>query len=158
MAVQPARIAPADLRPLAGGPRVRQTRSRGAVAPIQPGARSLATRALRPLPQAVRLPAPPLTWSGVDVRMRTRIRPSAALLALIIVATMLGLVYVTQVLAAQSSRYAVDRLLVDRGALTRTLKTQEGTIAQWGSEALVVQWAQHEGLAHLGSTQRLKAR
>ena len=71
---------------------------------------------------------------------------------------MLGLVYVTQVLAAQNARYAVDRLLDERQALMRTLGSQEARIVNLGSEAEVVGWALDKGLDRTGDALPVKAR
>jgi hypothetical protein len=160
MAVQPARIAPGDLRHVPG-PRIRQTRTSRTVAARQPAARSQAAGVFRAPVQATRhvvATAPAAPWAAVDLRVRSRLRPAAVVLGVIIVATMLGLVYLTQTLAAASARYSVDRLLVDRETLMRTLTSQEGRIVLWGSEAQVVQWAQREGLDRLGGTVRVRAR
>jgi hypothetical protein len=153
MAVQPARMTQVDLGVIPVTPRIRRPRRQGSDAHVS---RVPAFAPARPATQVVRAVATP--WSSVDAGVRGRLRPSAILLATVIVATMLGLVYVTQVLAAQNARYAVDRLLVEREALMRTLASQEAVIVQWGSEAQVVQWAQREGLDPLGSVVRVKAR
>lgn len=153
MAVQPARMSQADLGVLPVPRRIRRPRRQGADAHVSRLATTPLIRVAPPVTRAVATP-----WSGVDARMRGRLRPSAILLASLIVATMLGLVYLTQVLAAQNARYAVDRLLVEREALMRTLASQEASIVRWGSEAQVVQWAQREGLDPLGAVLRVKAR
>jgi hypothetical protein len=153
MAVQPARMSQADLGVLPVPRRIRRPRRQGADAHVSRLATAPMSRVAPPVARAVATP-----WSGVDARMRGRLRPSAIMLASLIVATMLGLVYLTQVLAAQNARYAVDRLLVERETLMRTLASQEATIVQWGSEAQVVQWAQREGLDPLGAVLRVKAR
>jgi hypothetical protein len=173
MAVQPARWASTGMRPLGAAPRPRQTRARPA--PRTAGAsRSVATAmalrpvagakprasaavAVRPATRTVPVAAPPMPRLSAEWGGRLRIRPSATLLALIIAGTMLGLVYVTQMLAAASARYEVDTLTVQRQALMQTLTSQEASIAQWGSEAQVVQWAQGEGYDRLGNPIRVKA-
>ncbi len=187
MAVQPARLRPADLGVLPVPQRVRRPRRTGddahvsRVAAQRPGpvpvraasvravvsrsamprsatARSATARArtLHPAVAVVRGAATP--WSMVDAQVRRRLRPSAMLLATLIAATMLGLVYVTQMLAVQNARYTVDRLLAERVTLQRTLTSQEAAVVQWGSEAQVTQWAQREGLDDLGDAIRVQAR
>lgn len=153
MAVQPARMTQADLGVLPVPQRIRRPRRRGADAHVSRLASAPTGRLAMPVTRTVATP-----WSAVDARIRGRLRPSAIMLATLIVATMLGLVYLTQVLAAQNARYAVDRLLVERQAVMRTLASQEASIVQWGSEAQVVQWAQREGLDRLGAVVRVKAR
>jgi hypothetical protein len=153
MAVQPARMTQADLGVLPVPQRIRRPRRRGADAHVSRLASAPDGRFVMPVTRTVATP-----WSTVDARIRGRLRPSAIMLATLIVATMLGLVYLTHVLAAQNARYAVDRLLVERQSLMRTLASQEASIVQWGSEAQVVQWAQREGLDRLGAVVRVKAR
>ena len=152
MAVQPAHL-PSDLGVIPVAPRFRRPRRVGQDAHVS---RLSAEAVLRPPTGPVR--AIPRPWTSVDGRVRARVRPSAIVLATLIVSTMLGLVYMTQVLGSQNARYAVDRLLVERDALMRTLVSQEATIAQWGSEASVVRWAQREGLDPLGPVKRVEAR
>ena len=156
MAVQPARIAQADLRHLPATPRLRASRSARVSASAAVATRTVHGPA-RPGPQVMRAVAA-TPWSSVSPGVRSRLRPSAVALGVIIVATMLGLVYVTQVLAAQNARYAVDRLLVERQALMRTLGSQEATIVKWGTEVQVTRWAQGQGLDRLGLSVRVKAR
>lgn len=176
MAVQPARWASTGLRPIGTTPRIRQTRARtgradrpaaaaatrsAAVAARPATAQALrpsAAAVARPATRTVRVVAPELPTLSPEWQARLRVRPSATLLALIIAGTMLGLVYVTQMLAAQSARYEVDTLLVQRRALMQQLTSQQASIAQWGSEAQVVQWAQREGYDRVGVSIRLKAR
>jgi hypothetical protein len=153
MAVQPARMTQADLGVLPVPRRIRRPRRQGADAHVSRLASAPAIRTAVPVTRTVVTP-----WSSVDASIRGRLRPSAILLATLIIGTMLGLVYLTQVLAAQNARYAVDRLLVEREALMRTLASQEASIVQWGSEAQVVQWAQREGLDRLGAVLTVKAR
>lgn len=162
MAVQPVRIAQVDLRHLPVTPRRRSPVSVRAAAATAASPRAVASprgthTSTRPGAQAVRA-AVVTPWSSVAPAFRTRLRPAAIVLGVIIVATMLGLVYVTQVLAAQDARYAVDRLLDERQELLRTLGSQEATIVGWGTEAQVTRWAQAQGLHGLGLSVRVKAR
>ena len=156
MAVQPARMAQADLRHLPATPRLRASRSTRVSASVGAAPRTVKAPA-RPRTRVVRAVAA-TPWSRVAPGVRSRVWPSAVALSAIIVATMIGLVYVTQVLAAQNARYAVDRLLVERQALMRTLGSQEATIITWGTEVQVTRWAQAQGLDWLGQPVRVKAR
>jgi len=160
MAVQPARMARTDLRHLPATPRLRTQRSGRVSASVQVAtrpSRSTGAAAAHAGKRAVRAVAV-TPWSGVDLKFRSRLRPTAGILAVLIVATMLGLVYVTQVLAAQNARYAVDRLLDDRQSLMRTLGSQEAKIVNLGSEGEVEDWAKDQGLGRLGDPLRVKAR
>lgn len=173
MAVQPARIAPADLRHV-GGPgmgtrRVVRRQVPGRVSVGVAGASdrlgSMTALAAGAGAHQVAFPgavagvgAAPTPWSRIDRRVRARLRPTAVVLGTIVVLTMLGLVYLTQLLSADGARYAVDRLLVERQALQRTLASQEARIMQRGSEAHVVGWAQRDGLDRLDDVVRVRAR
>jgi hypothetical protein len=158
MAVQPARIAPADLRHAPVPPRVRQTRQSRAPIAQQPIARSQAAGTARPPTQAVKAITGAMPRVDVDQRVRSRLRPAAMILGVIIVGTMLGLVYLTQLLAAESARYGVDRLLVEREALMREISSQEVNAVGLGSEARIIQWAYRDGLDRLGNPVTFKGR
>jgi hypothetical protein len=156
----PRRAATSPARPATGPGRPATSPARPTTSPARPatGPARHATQAVRTATQAVRTAAPATAWIVLDQRVRSRLRPAAVTLAVILVGTMLGLVYLTQTLAAASARYKVDTLLIEREALMRTLKSQEGTIAGWGSEARVIQWAQQEGLHGLGASLPVRAR
>lgn len=109
---------------------------------IPAGARAVAAR------RAARIPA----------RARRRLRPVALVLAGILVAFLLGLVYLTQTLQAGVTNYQIDNLLTERHRLQQELQSQQGSVAQWGSEPQVVQWAQQGGLNRLGGKIRVAAR
>jgi hypothetical protein len=79
-------------------------------------------------------------------------------LAGILVAFLFGLVYLTQTLQAGVTGYSIDNLLNERQQLHQELQSQQGAVAQWGSEPQVVQWAQQHGLNRLGGTIRVAAR
>jgi hypothetical protein len=94
----------------------------------------------------------------IPVRARRRLRPTALALAGVLVAFLLGLVSLTQTLQATATNYQIDSLLIDRQRLQQELQSQQGAIAQWGSEPQVVQWAQQEGLNRLGGKVHVPAR
>ena len=109
---------------------------------IPAGARPIAARRTQPIP----------------ARARRRLRPVAFVLAGILLAFVLGLVYLTQALQAGVTGYGIDNLLIERQQLQQELQSQQGAVAQWGSEPQVVQWAQQQGLNRLGGTVRVPAR
>jgi len=160
MAVQPARIARSDLRHLPAAPRLRTVTAGRVSASAQVVTRTLRVPARPAARAATRVARTVATtpWASVAPGLRSRLRPSAVVLGVIIVFTMLGLVYVTQALAAQNARYTVDTFLVQRAELMRTLGSQQATIVSWGSEAKVEAWAQDQGLDPLGVPMRVKAR
>ncbi len=94
----------------------------------------------------------------IPARARRRLRPVAFVLAGIMVAFLLGLVYLTQTLQAGVTGYAIDSLLNERQQLQQELQSQQGEVAQWASEPQVVQWGQQHGLTRLGVKIRVPAR
>jgi hypothetical protein len=52
----------------------------------------------------------------------------------------------------------VDQLLLERDDLSRQVQTIEATVARWGSEPLVLDWAQQAGLDVLGAKLRVPPR
>jgi ABC-type Fe3+ transport system permease subunit len=94
----------------------------------------------------------------IPARARRRLRPVAFVLAGVLFAFLLGLVYLTQTLQAGVTNYQIDNLLNERQQLQRELQSQQGAVAQWGSEPQVVQWAQQQGLNRLGGQIRVPAR
>jgi hypothetical protein len=79
-------------------------------------------------------------------------------LAGILVALLLGLVYLTQTLQAGVANYQIDSLMIERHQLQQELQSEQGEAAQWGSESHVVGWAQQQGLTPLGDKVRVPAR
>jgi hypothetical protein len=76
----------------------------------------------------------------------------------VLVALLLGLVYLGQTVQLAATNYEVDRLLRERDDLGRQVQTLEATVARWGSEPLVLDWAQQVGLDSLGTRIRVPAR
>lgn len=87
-----------------------------------------------------------------------RPRGSVLIIGTILVVTVVGLTYTTQLLAAAGDRYQIDRLLMEREDLLRTLRSQAGTIARIGSQSEVERWALQDGLDRVGDTIRVPAR
>ncbi len=93
----------------------------------------------------------------VPVRGRAHVRPVTIVLAGILVAFLLGLVYLTQTLQAGVANYQIDNLMIERRQLQQELQSEQGEAAQWGSESQVVEWAQQHGLTQLGNRIRVPA-
>ncbi len=102
--------------------------------------------------QPARRSARLLTVSG------PRPRTAVAGVGVVLVLTFIGLFYLSQTFEAAAARYRVDALLVERDAMLRELKSQQGATVMWGSEATVTQWAQGAGLDRLGTRLRVRAR
>jgi hypothetical protein len=92
------------------------------------------------------------------VRARTRVRPVTVVLAGILIAFLLGLVYLTQTLQAGVANYQIDNLISERQVLQQQLQTEQGAAAQWGSESFVIAWAQQQQLISLGGKVIVPAR
>jgi hypothetical protein len=111
---------------------------------------------------------PPLPFGGrpvaeprvtrTPIRGRTRVRPITVVLAGILIAFLLGLVYLTQTLQAGVANYQIDNLMIERRELQQQLQSEQGEAAQWGSESQVVEWAQQQGLTRLGNRIRVPAK
>jgi hypothetical protein len=91
-------------------------------------------------------------------RAGRRAHPIGLLMAGVLVALLLGLVYLGQTVQLAATNYEVDSLLLERDDLGRQVQTLEATVARWGSEPLVLDWAQQVGLDSLGTRIRVPAR
>jgi hypothetical protein len=111
-------------------------------APLPLGARPIATRRV----------------GHVPIRGRARPRPVTFVLAGILVAFLLGLIYLTQTLQAGVANYQIDSLMIERRQLQQELQSLQGAAARWGSESQVIEWAQQQGLTRLGSKVRVPAK
>ncbi|GEM_PF-5200291 len=85
-----------------------------------------------------------------------RPRRSLSIIAAIVAATLIGLVYLTQQLATAGVRYEIDTLLMERQTLERTLRSQAGLVAQRASEAVVVGRALDGGLGRVPQGVRVR--
>ena len=88
----------------------------------------------------------------------TQERASVLIIGAILAVTVVGLTYTTQLLAAAGDRYQIDRLLMEREGLLRTLRSQAGTIARIGSESEIERWAFQDGLDRVGDSIRIEVR
>lgn len=79
-----------------------------------------------------------------------RIRPAASLVATILVATILGLVYLTQTLGANASSVEIASLAAQRESFQRQLLNQRSLIAQQTTDGRIEAWAEANGLVDLG--------
>lgn len=91
-------------------------------------------------------------------RIGRRAHPVGLLMAGVVVMFVVGMVYLGQTARLAALGYEVDRLLVQRDDLNRQVQTLEATVARWGSEPLVLDWAQQAGLDVLGAKVRMPAR
>jgi hypothetical protein len=91
-------------------------------------------------------------------RIGRRSHPIGLLMAGVLVLFVVGMVYLGQTARLAASSYEVDRLVLARDDLSRQVQTLEATVARWGSEPLVLDWAQQAGLDVLGAKVRVPVR
>jgi len=91
-------------------------------------------------------------------RASRRSHPMGLLMAVVVMLFVIGMVYLGQTARLAATSYEVDRLVLQRDDLGRQAQTLEATVARWGSEPLVLDWAQQAGLDLLGTKVRVPAR
>lgn len=91
-------------------------------------------------------------------RIGRRSHPIGLLMAGVVVLFVIGMVYLGQTARLAATSYQVDQLLLERDDLSRQVQTIEATVARWGSEPLVLDWAQQAGLDVLGAKLRVPPR
>jgi hypothetical protein len=91
-------------------------------------------------------------------RVGRRSHPVGVLMAGVLVLFVILMVYLGQTARLAATAYEVDRLVLHRDDLSRQAQTLEATVARWGSEPLVLDWAQAAGLDVLGAKLRVPAR
>lgn len=91
-------------------------------------------------------------------RAGRRAQPFGALLAVVLVALLVGLIYVAQTIHLAATNYEIDGLIAQRDDLTRQIQTLETSVLRWGTEATVLDRAQRIGLDQLETRIRLPAR
>lgn len=95
---------------------------------------------------------------STPVRAGRRSHPVGLLLAGVVVAFLLGLIYLAQTIQLGATEYEVEQLMLERDDLLRQVQTVETTIIRWGAEPLVVERAQARGFDPLGPRIRVPAR
>ena len=129
------------------------------------GARPIATTGLR-LDPRVRGRAGARAQTDTTQRRRVssrtragrRAQPFAALIAIVLVALAVGLIYVAQTVRLAAVEYEIDGLTTARDDLARQLQTMETNVLSWGTEATVLHSAPRIGLVQLETRVRLPAR
>jgi hypothetical protein len=88
-------------------------------------------------------------------RAGRRVHPVGALLAVILVAFLLGLTYLAQTVQLAATEYQIAQLRVQSDDLHRQIQTIETGVLHWGAESTVIQSAQGLGLDQLPVGARL---
>jgi hypothetical protein len=87
--------------------------------------------------------------SRVTPRAHRRMRPVTGVIGVILVALLVGLVFLTQTLQAAVTNYQIDRLLQERQDLVQQLQSQQGLLAQAVAPPAIQLWAsQHNLVSH----------
>jgi hypothetical protein len=79
-------------------------------------------------------------------------------MGIVLVAFLLGLIYLAQIVRLSALSYETDTLVEQRDDLFRQVQTVETSILRWGTEPAVVERAQQLGLDQLPTRVRLSAR
>lgn len=111
--------------------------------------------------QAVRPQAQPLLPRRrlvVPVRRGRRIHPVGAVMAGVVLAFLLGLIYLGQTVNLGATNYQYEQLIKQREDLQRQVKTAEAGINRYAAEQWVLDRAQGAGLAPLGAKLLISAR
>lgn len=111
--------------------------------------------------QAVRPHAQPLLPRrrlAVPSRRGRHVNPARAVLAGVVLAFLLALVYLGQTVTLGATNYQHEQLLGQREDLLRQVKTAEAGINRLAAEQWVLDRAQRAGLAPLGGTLLIPAR
>jgi len=80
------------------------------------------------------------------------------LIGVVLVAFLLGLIYLGQTVHVAATNYEIDQLAAHRDDLYRQVQTAETNVLAWGTEPTVLERAQGLGLDQLGPKVRLSAR
>ena len=91
-------------------------------------------------------------------RSARRSSPVRALIGAVLVAFMLGLIYLAHTVHLAATNYETDQLVAQRDDLLRQIQTVETSVLRWGAEPTVVERGQRLGLDQLPTRVRLSAR
>ena len=109
------------------------------------------------LPPADVVRARPRVSAPASVQGARRVRPAGLLMAAIVAATMLGLVYLTQTLGSNATNYEIGRLEAHRAELTKELRRQVVVAQDLIDNELIATKARARGLRKLGDAIVLSA-
>lgn len=89
--------------------------------------------------------------------MAVRAHPARALIGGVLIAFLIGLIYLAQTVNLAATNFETDQLAVQREDLYRQVQTAETNVLAWGSEPTVLGRAQQLGLDQLATKVRLSA-
>ena len=91
-------------------------------------------------------------------RISARSHPARPLIGAVLIAFLIGLIYLVQTVNLAATTYETDQLTAQRDDLYRQVQTVETSVLTWGTEQTVLQHAQLLGLDQLAPRVRLSAR
>jgi hypothetical protein len=91
-------------------------------------------------------------------RAGKRTQPYAKFIAAVLVALLVGLIYVAQTIRLAAISYEIDGLVAERDDISRQIQTLETSVLSWGTEATVLDNAQRLGLDQTQTRVTLPAR
>ena len=126
------------------------------------GARAVGGMRVNPRVQpgrgAKRISVPNCRQLSSPTRAGRRAQPFGKLIAAVLVALLVGLIYVAQTIRLAAISYEIDGLVAERDDITRQIQTLETSVLTWGTEATVLDNAQRLGLDQIQTRVRLPAR
>jgi hypothetical protein len=91
-------------------------------------------------------------------RVAARSHPARPLIGAVLIAFLIGLIYLAQTVHVAATNYEIDQLAGQRDDLYRQVQTVETSVLAWGTEPTVLARAQSLGLDQVPSRVRLSAR
>lgn len=91
-------------------------------------------------------------------RVAARSHPARALIGGVLIAFLIGLIYLAQTVNLGATSYEIDQMTAQRDDLYRQAQTVETSVLTWGTEPTALDHAQHLGLDQLATKVRLSAR
>jgi hypothetical protein len=91
-------------------------------------------------------------------RLAARAHPARALIGGVLIAFLIGLIYLAQTVNLAATNYEIDQLTAQRDDLYRQVQTVETSVLTYGTEPTALEHAQRLGLDQLAPRVRLSAR
>ena len=123
---------------------------------VAPGARLLPR--VETTPRAGARPVAGRRKLSSRTRTGARTQPFGGVLAIVLVALMVGLLYVGQTINLAATNIEIENLVAQRDDLARQVQTIQTSVLRWGTESTVFERAQLIGLDQLETRVRLPAR
>lgn len=129
----------------------------GSARPLSAGARALPRHA-QPRAGARPITALPRRRTSRATRAYARSNLVRGLIGVVLMAFLIGLIYLAQAVSLGATNYEIGQLVTQRDDLYRQVQTAETSVLAWGTEPTVLDRAQHLGLDQLPARIRIAAR